>query len=164
MRIAVLLRKAGADGLPLTVACGLGRRYPRLLCCVVAAISYAVALAGCAPDQRQSISTISRKRAVTVSRPAKLPRVQTTGSISPASRTAIPLPDEALLTPQPEPQCEFKTQPGQTDAATERVMKLDYEQQCYRHAEIIVRNRLQLLQVAVGKTIDAVKGREQSSR
>ena len=35
--------------------------------------------------------------------------------------------------------------------------KLDYERQCYRHAEMIVRSRLQLLQGSVDETIKAVK-------
>jgi hypothetical protein len=51
-----------------------------------------------------------------------------------------------------EPECEFP--PGED--ADDR-QKLDYERQCYRHAEIIVRDRLQLLQNAVDKTIEAVK-------
>ena len=51
-----------------------------------------------------------------------------------------------------EPECEFP--PGED--ANDR-QKLVYERQCYRHAEIIVRDRLQLLQNAVDKTIEAVK-------
>ena len=35
--------------------------------------------------------------------------------------------------------------------------KLDYERQCDRHAEIVVRSRLQLLQGSVDETIKAVK-------
>ena len=53
------------------------------------------------------------------------------------------LPDAALLAPQPEPDCAFKD-----PNATER-QQLDYERQCYRHAEMIVRNRLQMLQHAI---------------
>ncbi len=37
------------------------------------------------------------------------------------------------------------------------LMKLDYERQCYRQAEMIVRNRLQRLQGAVDETIKVVK-------
>jgi len=55
------------------------------------------------------------------------------------------LPDAALLAPQPEPDCAFNTDDPN---ATER-QKLDYERQCYRHAEMIVRNRLQMLQDAI---------------
>ena len=71
----------------------------------------------------------------------------------PRLRKPVPLPDRALLSPQPEPDCEFKT----TEPKTEERMKLDYERQCYRHAEMIVRNRLELLQSYLDKTINAVK-------
>jgi hypothetical protein len=67
----------------------------------------------------------------------------------------IPLPDPGLLRHQAEPECEFP--PSEIDADDRQ--KLDYERQCYRHAEIIVRDRLQLLQNAVDKTIEAVKRR-----
>jgi hypothetical protein len=72
------------------------------------------------------------------------------------SKTPIPLPAAPLLSPQPEPRCEFET----TDTNTDERQKLDYERQCYRHAEMIVRSRLQLLQISVDETINAVKGRE----
>jgi TPR repeat protein len=55
------------------------------------------------------------------------------------------LPDSVLLAPQPEPDCAFKTNDPD---ATER-QQLDYERQCYRHAEMIVRDRLQMLQDAI---------------
>ena len=66
----------------------------------------------------------------------------------------IPLPEASLLSPQSEPSCEA---PG-TD--TNERQKLDYERQCYRHAEMIVRSRLQLLQDSVGRTISALKRNE----
>jgi TPR repeat protein len=53
--------------------------------------------------------------------------------------------DSILLAPQPEPNCAFKTDDPNI---TER-QQLDYERQCYRHAEMIVRNRLQMLQDAI---------------
>jgi hypothetical protein len=90
----------------------------------------------------------------------------------PNARTLIPLSDRALLSPTPEFDCEFKTtsvddagaqpQPSptgpQADPSTDGAlrMKLDYERECYRHAEIILRDRLQQLQAAVGETIRAV--------
>ena len=55
------------------------------------------------------------------------------------------LRDSILLAPQPEPNCAFKTDDPNV---TER-QQLDYERQCYRHAEMIVRNRLQMLQDAI---------------
>jgi hypothetical protein len=90
----------------------------------------------------------------------------------PNPRTLIPLSDRALLSQTPEFDCEFKTtsvddagaqpQPSptgpQADPNTDGAlrMKLDYERECYRHAEIILRDRLQQLQAAVGETIRAV--------
>jgi hypothetical protein len=75
------------------------------------------------------------------------------------SRIPIPLPAAPLLSPQPEPSCEFNT----TDINANERQKLDYERQCYRHAEMIVRGRLQLLQDSVAKTISAVKHSEGNS-
>jgi hypothetical protein len=40
-----------------------------------------------------------------------------------------------------------------------RSSKLDYERQCYRHAEMILRDRLLGLQASVGETIKAVNRR-----
>jgi Putative peptidoglycan binding domain len=59
------------------------------------------------------------------------------------AQTALAL-NPALLEPQPEPDCEFKSTEPKPDA----LQKLDYERQCYRHAEINVRHRLELLQHA----------------
>jgi hypothetical protein len=69
------------------------------------------------------------------------------------SRTPIPVPDRALLEPRPEPQCQF----AGTDPNADERWKLDYERQCYRQAEMIVRYRLELLQNAVHKMIEAAK-------
>jgi hypothetical protein len=102
-----------------------------------------------------------------VLRPAASTRIST----GPASRPVIPLPDHALLTPQAEFDCEFKTtvvddasnqpQPSPTRAQADPSpdvvlgMKLDYERQCYQHTAMIVRHRLRLLQASVGETIKA---------
>jgi hypothetical protein len=113
---------------------------PRSLACVLAVSVSAVTLAaGCGHAERGSAASRT-----------------TNTNIS--ARTQIPVPGRALLKPQPEPDCEFKTAEPNTDDQN----KLDYERQCYRHAEIIVRNRLQLLQRSVNKTIRAVKRSEQS--
>jgi hypothetical protein len=109
--------------------------------------------------------TAETRPASTPSRPRAV-RIASTGpSVRSASRTPIPLPDQALLNPQPVPSCEFKTQPqpSQADPNAERT-KLDYERQCYRHAEIIVRSRLEQLQASVGATIAAVKRGGQNAR
>jgi len=78
--------------------------------------------------------------------------------MSPGSRSPIPWPDQALLSQQSEPDCEFKA----PEAKTDERMKLDYERQCYRHAEMIVRHRLELLQSSVDKTIKAVNHTERN--
>jgi hypothetical protein len=74
--------------------------------------------------------------------------------VEPVPATPIPLPAAALLVRQPEPGCEA------TDANADERQRLDYERQCYRHAEMIVRTRLELLQGSVDKTIIAVRGSE----
>ena len=75
------------------------------------------------------------------------------GSKTSGLGTRIPLPAPALLAPQSEPNCEFAT----TDPNSDERQKLDYERQCYRHAEMIARARLRLLQRSVAKTIRAIK-------
>jgi hypothetical protein len=57
--------------------------------------------------------------------------------------TRIPLLDQSLLEPQPPPDCAFKEPLSNPPTAEETRTKLDYEQQCYRHSEMIVRARLQ---------------------
>ena len=49
-----------------------------------------------------------------------------------------------------EPDCELK------DPNADERQKLDYERQCYRHAEIIARDRLRLLQASVRRTARAI--------
>jgi hypothetical protein len=113
------------------------------------------------------------------------------GSNPPSTRLAISLPERALLQPQDEPGCELKAsqkeggegaeergklQPqspadssrklGQVDsnAALGLRIKLEYERDCFRRAEIQARNRLHRLQAAVGKTIKTVKRIERNDR
>jgi hypothetical protein len=135
-----------------------------------------MALAGCGCITRSSMilqTAHSRKvfqsKKFTESKPKTMIPVQATPLISTTanskkgtksnefteskSRTPIPLPAVPLLSPQPEPSCEFETTASNAD---ER-QKLDYERQCYRHAEMIVRSRLQLLQGSADNTISAIK-------
>jgi hypothetical protein len=77
-------------------------------------------------------------------------------------RPNIPLPEAGLLEPPLTPDCEFKSATEIEDAAALRAMKLDYEQQCYRQSELILRARMERLQDAVRKTIESVKGQEGS--
>jgi hypothetical protein len=93
----------------------------------------AFALAGCASTQTQPLSTAE-----------------------------VRLPEPALLRPPRAPNCEAKAQPGPSDPAAERA-KLDYERQCYQHAELIVRDRLERLQGAVGETINSIRSSERGA-
>lgn len=72
-----------------------------------------------------------------------------------ARSTAAPirLPDQALLKRQTEPACSYKS----TESKTDELKKLEFERQCYRHAEIIARHRLQQLQSAVDRSIKSAK-------
>jgi hypothetical protein len=91
------------------------------------------------------------------------------------ARPRLPLPKTALLTRQPAPNCEYRTasldtsskradaQPAASDGDPDVRTKLDYERQCYRHAELIARTRLKDLQDAVKDTVKAVKRTESSS-
>ena len=70
-----------------------------------------------------------------------------------------PMPETALLKPQPPPKCDARSrsasQKQSASAATAdsdadaRLRQLDYEAQCYRHAEMIARSRLGRLQQSV---------------
>jgi hypothetical protein len=84
-----------------------------------------------------------------------------------------PQADVALLKPQPAPKCEAPRESkggGEaavgkavaTDDAT-RLRKLDYEAQCYRHAEIIARTRLGRLQASVHDKARAEKVKKTSA-
>ena len=83
------------------------------------------------------------------------------------AQSRIPVPSAALLKSQPDPACEYKADKvgrpdnpksgdAEGDAAALRA-KLDYERQCYRHAEIIVRQRLHALQASVRVTMRAIE-------
>jgi hypothetical protein len=67
------------------------------------------------------------------------------------TKPSLPVVNGSLLRPQLEPDCAFKGPPSNPVTNEEIRMKLDYEQQCYRQAESIVRERLQQLQDAVAR-------------
>jgi hypothetical protein len=119
-----------------------GARQPlRLSACALAVASCATLLPGCdragyLPDPPGTAGT----------------------SISPGAGSPIPLPKRVLLTPQAKPNCEYTN----TEVGADDPRRLDFERQCYRHAEMVVRDRLQLLQGAVDKTIRAVRRNDQS--
>jgi hypothetical protein len=75
----------------------------------------------------------------------------------------IPLPEPGLLERQPAPDCEFKADAPADGEVAVRAMKLDYEQQCYRQSEFILRARMERLQDAVRNTIESLKRQERTS-
>ena len=107
------------------------------------------------------------------------PAAKTGRPAGPGAGTLIPLPDRALLAPPPEFNCESdatsrdetieafdrgiaRTQgqpsesPAQADPGAALRAKLDYERQCYQHAERTLRGRLLELQASVRETVKAV--------
>src|SRR5262249_5018282 len=109
------------------------------------------------------------------------------GSRSQSAKSVIPLPERTLMQPQGEPGCELEApqeksghgaeqrQPpappldphrkqaqGEPNAALGLRIKLEYERDCFRRAEMQTRDRLHRLQAAVGKTIRTVKRIERS--
>jgi len=92
-----------------------------------------------------------------------------TDGMAQCSATAIPLPSQALLEPAVKISCDFRTSSlndaeGQSSVNGQPItqpnstlpMKLDYERQCYRHTEMILRSSLRRLQAAMGETIKAI--------
>jgi hypothetical protein len=72
----------------------------------------------------------------------------------------VPLPSSALLEQLHAPRCEYrKASPGKDGAEESEAsrIKLDYERQCYRHAEMIARARLRRLQSSVSRTVVALR-------
>ena len=138
IRLAVALFASDVEQLTL-IATSLRRRNHVPASVLVAALC-AAALGGCAPGYTKQGST-------------EFPVARTAHVARSEPRTAIPLPDRELLTPQPEPDCDFKT----TGSDADDRQKLDYERQCYRHAESIARGRLRRLQESLGSTIKAIK-------
>jgi hypothetical protein len=65
------------------------------------------------------------------------------------------LQEPALLDPQPPTDCKFKTD----DPRANERQRIDYERQCYRHAEMLVRARLQPLEDAIARQTVALSRR-----
>jgi hypothetical protein len=112
----------------------------------LAAVSYALMVAGCASYSGQREFEAYPAYAA-----------------APAHRRAEPRThrsDRALLASQPAPDCEFRGSDRDTvDSDLWARLKLDYERHCYRHAEMIVRNRLRLLQASGRCGIDPLRHR-----
>jgi hypothetical protein len=121
---------------------GLVRRLP-------IALAVALSLTGCANRESPAKLSATADGERALARPA---------------RAAIPLPRQTLLTPQPPPQCDYKSghengkaQPQPADANEQERSKLDWERQCFRSSERLVRERLAQLQASVRETIKAVR-------
>jgi hypothetical protein len=71
--------------------------------------------------------------------------------------TSVSLPEPDLLRHQTVPDCEFKSAAEADRDAVLRLMKLDYESQCYRQSEFILRARMERLQDAVKKTLKSFR-------
>jgi hypothetical protein len=139
------------------------------LMCALATVICAMTLAGCSGLPYVQVPSVADGRRSAEPRPATPRRMLARPAsrveprtakparlVEPIPATPIPLPAAALLARQPEPGCEM------TDANADERQRLDYERQCYRHAEMIVRARLELLQGSVDKTISAIRGSETS--
>jgi hypothetical protein len=67
------------------------------------------------------------------------------------STRLAPAQQAALLRPAPGPDCAFKT-PAGLNPGDARLMRLEFEQQCYRLAAMAIRHQLMLLKGALGRT------------
>jgi hypothetical protein len=119
---------------------------PKLL--TLSALSCAIAVGGCAqnPAQREFDAAPVQTTAPAQGRP-ELPELR------------IRRPDRALLVPQPAPDCQLRGSDLKTvvDPDEWARLKLDFERQCYQHAEMIARNRLRLLQASSKCEIEPVR-------
>jgi hypothetical protein len=69
--------------------------------------------------------------------------------------------DSALMAPQRAPDCAFKgSDIDPVDANLWERLRLDYERHCFQHAEMIVRNRLRLLQTSGRCSIEPIRRRK----
>ena len=107
--------------------------------------------------QKASAQKAVAQSAPAAQAPAPKPAARPKSTAKAPAKPSAPGPraEEALLAPQGAPDCAFRGPVSSPITAEELRMKLDYEAQCYRQAEAIVRARLQQLQEALGKTIKA---------
>jgi hypothetical protein len=67
------------------------------------------------------------------------------------STSLAPAQQAALLRPAPGPDCAFKP-PAGLNPGDARLMRLEFEQQCYKLAAMAIRYQLMLLKGALGRT------------
>jgi hypothetical protein len=121
---------------------------------LIGAISICLLVAG-------ATVTLAESSAKSHSKPVEKPSV-TKGiplpPSPPASRDVnltVPLPSPELLERQREPDCEIPASDRLLGAVPETT-RLIYERQCYKNAETVVREKLQLLQDAIAGTVKAL--------
>jgi hypothetical protein len=143
---------------------GLGSRpalVPKFL--ALSAMACALALAGCASNSAQreaKAAPLIYAAAPPHQRESKAtPPIHAAAPRHRYSELRIRRPDRTLLAPQPAPNCTFSgfddLKPVDPDQWAQ--MKLDYERQCYQHAEQMVRDRLRLLQATSKCEIEPVQ-------
>jgi hypothetical protein len=117
----------------------------------LSALWCALALAGCASHSAQRELKAYPASADAPAHPRAEPRIHQS--------------DRALLASQPAPNCEFSGSDIDTvDPDLWARLKLDYERHCYHDAEMIVRNRLELLQASRRCEIEPVRHRGRFGR
>jgi hypothetical protein len=167
--VGLMARNLGGDKPDFSAASAIAyRSKPRRPAATVASlVLIGLILAGCARSTTENASAIKR---VSLSSPSSkhTPKHNSQPRISPpvserASQSGISLPEPELLEHQAAPDCEFKSAAQADSEIARRAMKLDYEQQCYRQSEAILRARMERLQDAVGKTIESLKRRDRTS-
>src|SRR5262245_59273446 len=126
----------------------------------------ALFFAGCAPVYSDYTEGVSEGP---VTRPRR-------DAAKKSARTSIPVPSEALLAIPAKPDCEAAGQqlastagvpspsPTEKNADLALRIKLEYERECYRQAEVRVREQLRKLQASASETVRAVKQLEHNPR
>jgi hypothetical protein len=117
-----------------------------------AAACCAVALVGVAPSGAtdKPVTPFLHKKSVESAHSQTSPAPRAAARMKTAAKAPTVMQiDPALLTPQPAPDCAYKGTLSNPPTAEETRQKLDYEAQCYRQAEAVVRARLDALQEAV---------------
>ena len=134
-------------------------------CLALSALSCALAVAGCASRPAERDVKVEPKTSLKTdlnTNPKANPKTNLRHAAAPSNRRPelkIYRPDQALLTPQPAPDCEFKgaAELKPVDPDLWGRLKLDYERQCYQQAESKVRERLKLLQASSSCEVEPVR-------
>ena len=140
---------------------------------VVAITALGAAVSGCAPPYHDDDFARPRTRSesrVPLPRAALLSPQSAPDCEEPKTADARPTagdPKRMASTVVPEPASAAMVRPNpDADKNAELALrvKLEYERECYRQAEIRVRDRLRQLQSSVSETIKSVNRTEQPSR